>query len=137
TAYLRMILGAGAEGYVCKRVADSELLTAIRAVQKGKMYIKSTVEKGFVETLPPPLPPRNWPISHDSEFLLSRREKEVLLLVAQGLTNREIATQFSVSIKSIETYRLRLMHKLNLKNRAALYRFVHDRRLLRDSENGF
>ncbi|MCZ6802175.1 MAG: response regulator transcription factor [Nitrospirae bacterium] len=130
SAYLKKVLNAGASGYVCKRVADTELLTAIRAVQDGRMFVNLHVEERGRESTPTQLSSHQQRRSEHEELPLSRREKEVLLLVAKGYTSQEIGTQLVLSIKSIETYRSRLMEKLKLKSRAELVRYVMDRELL-------
>jgi len=108
-AYLASALSAGAAGYVVKKVADSELVQAIRAVHAGRTFVDLTRT-----TRPREQRPKN----------LSQREREVLRLLAQGHSNQQIAAQISVSVKTVETYRTRLSEKLGLKGRAALYRFA-------------
>jgi DNA-binding NarL/FixJ family response regulator len=125
-AYLRSALQAGASGYIVKEAADVELLTAIRAVHQGRT---------FVDLGRPPDPARRAaPLRHsntaEQRKRLSRREAEVLRLLAQGHTNQEVAEQLAVSIKTIETYRKRLHEKLELKTRAQLFRFAFESGLL-------
>jgi two-component system response regulator NreC len=119
-AYLASAMAAGAAGYVVKKVADSELLSAIRAVHAGRTFIDLT------QSLRSPSPPSPETGGTESERPkdLSRREREVLRLLAQGHSNQEIATQIRVSVKTVETYRTRLSEKLGLKGRAELYRFA-------------
>jgi two-component system response regulator NreC len=116
-AYLRAALLAGAAGYVVKKVADAELLSAIRAVHGGRTFIDSgrvrddgdDGDDGTVRAGRP---------------RISRREGQVLRLLAQGYTNAEVAARLRVGVKTIETYRARLSEKLKLKTRAELYRFA-------------
>jgi two-component system response regulator NreC len=119
-AYLASAMAAGAAGYVVKKVADSELLSAIRAVHAGRTFVDLTQSLGS--------PARAVPHTRGTESErpkdLSRREREVLRLLAQGYSNQEIATQIRVSVKTVETYRTRLSEKLGLKGRAELYRFA-------------
>src|SRR5690242_17642798 len=116
-AYLVSAMAAGAAGYVVKKVADSELLSAIRAVHAGRTFVDLT------QSLPAPrAAPDGAKAERPKE--LSRREREVLQLLAQGHSNQEIATQIKVSVKTVETYRTRLSQKLGLKGRAELYRFA-------------
>lgn len=118
-SYLASALSAGAVGYVVKKVADSELLLAIRAVQAGRTFVDLT------QTLRPPSHPfaeRSGPARPPKE--LSRREREVLRLLAQGHSNQQIADHIRLSVKTVETYRTRLREKLGLKGRAEFYRFA-------------
>jgi len=116
-AYLVSAMAAGAAGYVVKKVADSELLSAIRAVHAGRTFVDLT------QSLPAPrAAPDGAKAERPKE--LSRREREVLQLLAQGHSNQQIATQIKVSVKTVETYRTRLSQKLGLKGRAELYRFA-------------
>lgn len=119
-AYLASAMSAGAAGYVVKKVADSELLSAIRAVHAGRTFVDLTQSLDA--------PSRAVPATRRAEAArpkdLSRREREVLRLLAQGHSNQQIATQIRVSVKTVETYRTRLKEKLGLKGRAELYRFA-------------
>ena len=122
-AYLAAALAAGAAGYVVKKVANSELLIAIRAVHAGRTFVDLT------QTLtPPPGPRKSRRGKQPTE--LSRREREVLRLLAQGHSNQQVADQIRVSVKTVETYRTRLREKLGLKERAELYRFAVESGLL-------
>jgi len=116
--YLRAALLAGALGYVVKNAAEAELLAAIRAVARGRAFTDVSIVASRIGRRadgfggPPTL------------SLLSEREREVLGLVAEGYTNREIADALSLSVKSVETYRGRVMEKLGLATRADLVRFA-------------
>ena len=111
-AYLASAMAAGAAGYVVKKVADSELVSAIRAVHAGRTFVDLTQSMGS--------PAHADPRPND----LSRREREVLRLLAQGHSNQQVAARIRVSVKTVETYRTRLSAKLGLKGRAELYRFA-------------
>jgi DNA-binding NarL/FixJ family response regulator len=119
-AYLASAMLAGAAGYVVKKVADTELLQAIRAVHAGRTFVDLTRSSD----------PHRRPISSPSDQRqgvpkdLSRREVDVLRLLAQGHSNQQIADRIHVSVKTVETYRTRLSDKLGLKGRAELYRFA-------------
>jgi two-component system response regulator NreC len=118
-AYLASALAAGAVGYVVKKVADSELLSAIRAVHAGRTFVDLT------QSLRSPARVRGTSRAEAQRPKeLSKREREVLRLLAQGYSNPEIAARIRVSVKTVETYRTRLSQKLGLKGRAALYRFA-------------
>jgi two-component system response regulator NreC len=119
-AYLASAMAAGAAGYVVKKVADSELLSAIRAVHAGRTFVDLTQSLRS----PSHTVPDTGGTESERPKDLSRREREVLRLLAQGHSNQEIATQIRVSVKTVETYRTRLSEKLGLKGRAELYRFA-------------
>lgn len=129
--YLRQTLEAGATGYVLKQAADTELAVAIRAVQRGEIYLYPAFTRVLLRDLTP-IRDTDGQAQRDSYELLSPREKEVLRMVALGHTNRKIADQLFLSVKTIETYRARVMEKLNLRTRAALVRYALLRGLLDD-----
>ncbi|MCX7838505.1 MAG: response regulator transcription factor [Anaerolineae bacterium] len=116
--YLRRALEAGAAGYCPKSAADAELISAIRAVMRGNVYIHPSHTKILLDKMLPTPPPRPAPAD------LSERERAVLKLVALGHTNQEIAEQLALSIKTVESYRARGMEKLGLTSRAALVRYA-------------
>jgi two-component system, NarL family, response regulator NreC len=119
-AYLASALAAGAAGYVVKKVVDSELLSAIRAVHAGRTFVDLTQSLGSTSHAVPDTAR----VESERPKDLSRREREVLRLLAQGYSNQQIATQIKVSVKTVETHRTRLSEKLGLKGRAELYRFA-------------
>jgi DNA-binding NarL/FixJ family response regulator len=125
-AYFRSALEAGASGYVVKNAADVELLTAIRAVHRGRTFVDLTRPK----EAPHVSSPAGGAVPSRSRKRLSRREAEVLRLLAQGYTNQEAAEKLSVSIKTVETYRRRVHEKLELTSRAQLFRFAFESGLL-------
>ena len=125
TAYMRSALAAGASGYLVKRAADSELLTAIRAVHAGRTFVDMTRS---VEAPPPQARVATAPTARPKQ--LSKRERQVLSLLAQGNSNQQIADTIRLSVKTVETYRTRLSEKLGLRGRAELYRFASESGLL-------
>ena len=127
--YLRRALDAGATGYVLKQAADTELAVAIRVVHRGEIFVYPVFTRVLLgesardrEVTGHPQP--------DSYELLSPREKEVLCLVALGYTSCQIADQLFLSVKTVGTYRGRLMAKLTLRGRPALVRYALERGLL-------
>jgi two-component system, NarL family, response regulator NreC len=115
--YARVALAAGASGHVIKDADSGELLAAIRAVHRGRTFVRvgaSESAAGPPTTAPP----------------LSPRERQVLQLLAHGHTNREIADRLSLSVKTIETHRARLGEKLGVHKRADLVRFAMELGLL-------
>jgi two-component system, NarL family, response regulator NreC len=119
-AYLRTALAAGASGYVLKKSVDADLLSAIRAVHKGRTYVDSELASGLIQHA---LPERSRASSKLTE-VLSERELQVLKLVAEGFSSREIAQQIFVGVKTVETYRGRLAEKLGLRSRADIVRYA-------------
>ncbi len=120
-SYLRTALAAGAFGYVVKKAADTELLSAIRAIAQGRAFVDLDVTGHRVQSL---LGDSSAEGAESPADQLSPREREVLELVAQGHTNQAIADKLFLSVKSVESYRARLMQKLGLRNRADLIRYA-------------
>lgn len=125
--YLRQALESGVSGYILKKAVDSELISAIRAVMKGEIYVHSAMTKSLLEDI---IPAENQESEKDLWHQLSNREKQVLKLVALGHTSQEIAEKMGLSSKTVDTYRARGMDKLGLKTRASLVRFALQRQLL-------
>lgn len=121
--YLRQALKGGAAGYVLKKAADAELITAIRSVMRGGVYLHPSMARTLLDDM---LPESNGdvPAPDDLWATLSEREQEVLRMVSMGHTGREIAEKLSLSIKTVDTYRARGMEKLGLRSRAALVRYA-------------
>jgi two-component system, NarL family, response regulator NreC len=126
-AYLRTALAAGAAGYVLKKSVDADLLSAIRAVHKGRTYVDSELADGLIRDF---LPQRAQESSSPEKRVLSEREAQVLKLVAEGFSSRDIAEQIYVSVKTVETYRRRFAEKLGLETRADIVRYALDLGLL-------
>ncbi len=119
--YLRKALSLGSAGYILKQSADTELLSAIRTVYSGGVFLHPGHTKILLEdTLRPPTQTH----TDDPVGILSERELEVLRLIALGHTNKEIAGMLFLSVKTVETYKARVMQKLDLRTRAALVRFA-------------
>ncbi len=133
-SYLLESLKAGALGYIPKKAADSELIAAIRTVHRGEAFIYSSLTKAVVREITKGDIP-NKEIEADSYERLSQREREVLLLVAQGYTNQQIAAKLYLSVKTVETYKARVMEKLDLHSRVELVRYTLQRGLLKDIDN--
>jgi len=118
-AYLRTALASGAAGYVLKRSVDANLLAAIRSVHKGRSYVDSELASALIQHALPDLAQPGHP-----DEVLSERELQVLKLVAEGFSSREIAEQIYIGVKTVETYRARFAEKLGLKSRADLVRYA-------------
>jgi DNA-binding NarL/FixJ family response regulator len=117
--YLTQLLRAGASGYVLKRTAAEELLRAIRMVAKGDTYIDpalaGTLIEGYLDSQLSGQP---------TSEALSEREREVLIHIAKGFSNREIAAQLALSVKTVETYKARMAEKLGLRTRVEIVKFA-------------
>lgn len=118
-AYLRAALSSGASGYVVKKAADTELLGAIRAVYAGRVFVD--LESHHTRAAVALVPGDNPQGPGDN---LSERERTVLERLAQGHTNQSIAEQLNLSVKTIESYRARLLKKLGLRSRADITRYA-------------
>jgi RNA polymerase sigma factor (sigma-70 family) len=123
--YILQAVRAGADGYVLKDVAPSELRDAVRAVFEGREYFTARVTHQLSVGLRQEIEAEQLRSRLES---LTNREREVMLLVAEGLTNREAGERLDISPRTIETHRERVMSKLRLRSVAELTRFVveHD-----------
>jgi two-component system response regulator NreC len=114
--YVREIIRAGAEGYLLKESADTDLLAAVRAVAEGNSYLSPEVSgamlKDYRKNATNPLD------------LLTSREREILQLVAEGKTNKDIAGSLNLSVYTVDGHRTRIMDKLNLHSIGELVRFA-------------
>lgn len=135
-SYLRAVLDAGGAGYVVKSVADTDLVSAIRAVAQGRMIVDLTVNGGALPKAFRGSSADPATATRGGKSLLSERERQVLYLVAHGHTNQEVASQLRISIKSVETYRLRVMEKLGLRSRAELVKYALTAGLLGQGDPG-
>jgi DNA-binding NarL/FixJ family response regulator len=116
SVYVREILRAGARGYILKDAIDTELLTAIRSVARGDGYISPAVSGALLN---------NFRGNAANPIdLLSPREREVLQLIAEGKTNKEIATHLNLSVYTVDSHRGKVMEKLNLHSTGELVRFA-------------
>ena len=114
--YVREILRAGARGYLLKDSGDADLVAAVRAVAKGDGYISPSVSGAVLSDYRRHVT--------DPLDLLTSREREVLQMIAEGKTNKEIATSLSLSVYTVEAHRGRVMEKLNLHSTGELVRFA-------------
>jgi DNA-binding NarL/FixJ family response regulator len=116
-SYIMRALGAGARAYLLKNSTDEDLIPAVRAVAAGKPFFSPAVAAVLVEDYVRQMQQRG---IKDSYELLTDREKEVLQLLAEGRSNKEVATLLDVGLSTIETHRANLMQKLNLHNTAEI-----------------
>ncbi len=115
SVYVREILRAGARGYILKDAIDTELLSAVRSVARGDGYISPAVSGTLLD---------NFQKTGNPADSLSPREREVLLLIAEGKTNKEIATKLNLSVYTVDSHRGKIMEKLNLHSTGELVRFA-------------
>lgn len=113
--YVMPLIQAGAVGYISKRARAHELIEAIRAVHQAGAYLPPTITHTVVHAIAEAPPAGNGDAS-----ALSEREREVLRLVAEGSSSREIAERLSISIKTVDTHRANIMEKLGVHNTAEL-----------------
>lgn len=118
--YIRELLQSGVSGYVLKRAAADELIHAIRTVARGGRYLDPLLADQVIGGLVGPAET----VRSERENTLSLREREVICLIAQGFSNKEIANQLEISIKTVETYKYRGMEKLGLNTRSDIVRYV-------------
>ena len=120
--YLQQFLQMGAAGYVMKQAADTELVSAIRAVQRGESFIHPSLTRQLIQLYlkqsqsPPP--------AERKTAELSPRETEVLRLVALGYSAQQIASELGISVSTVETHRAHVSEKLGLHGRAQLVRYA-------------
>jgi len=125
--YLAQVLAAGASGYVLKDVAGRELVSAIRQVAQGEPFFSPSMAKTLTAFYLRSLEAEK---THDPYDDLTVREREVLQLVAEGFTNRQIAEMLSLSIKTVKTHRLHLMQKLDLHDRTELVKYAFQKGII-------
>ena len=116
-SYIIRALAAGARGYLLKDATDEDLLPAIRAITAGKPFFSPAVTGVLMEDYVRQLQARGLT---DSYHLLTDREREVLQLLAEGRSNKEVATLLDLGVSTVETHRANLMQKLNLHNTAEI-----------------
>jgi two-component system response regulator NreC len=125
--YFFQILNAGASGYILKKAASADLLTAIRAVYAGEVFLYPSVARRLVADYLSRVKSGEEKSSYDG---LTAREREVLKLIAEGHTNQVIADKLVISPSTVQTHRTRIMQRLNLHNRAELIQYAMRKGLL-------
>lgn len=125
--YLRQVMASGAAGFVLKQSAGKELLAAIRAIHQGGVYLHPAHAQLLMHGAQPTptATPTKKSDAQDSRFeSLSEREAEIFKFVALGYRNQEIADKLGLSVKTVETYKSRLMQKLGISSRIALVHYA-------------
>ena len=125
--YLLSALNAGAKGYLLKDSAEVDLVRAIQAVYRGTPFFSPEISKTMLEDYMRFLQQRNL---QDSYELLTEREKEVLQLLAEGKSNKEVAGILDVSVYTVDTHRTHLMQKLNLHNTAEIVLYAVRKKII-------
>jgi len=128
--YLTQLLRAGASGYVLKRAAAAELVRAVRTVAAGGTYIDpsiaGTLVEGYLDA--------QGTAEHPPRDSISERERQVLIGIARGFSNKELAATLGLSVKTVETYKARVAEKLGLRSRADIVRYAARQAWLTESE---
>lgn len=125
--YIQMALKAGADGYILKEANYSELVMAVRSVLKGKHYLSPEISGDMIQGY---LEGKEGAKKESPRETLSKREREILSLIADGQTNKQIADGLCISVKTVETHRYKIMNKLNVHNAAALISAAMERGLI-------
>jgi two-component system response regulator NreC len=124
-ALLREAIRSGAAGYILKHAAESELISAIQIVMRGDMYVDPSMLRSLIEEKSSPAA-----VGQESGEPLTPRETEVLKLIVQGYTNRQIGKELHISVRTVDGHRANLSRKLGLRSRVELVRYARDHGLL-------
>ena len=116
-SFIQKMMDSGASGYVLKNASQTELMEAIETVAKGKIYFSDEASKTLQK-------------NEATHIILTRREKEVLELIAEGMTNNVIGQKLFISTATVDTHRKNLLAKLNAKNKASLVRMATQLQLI-------
>lgn len=124
-ALLREAIKAGASGYILKHAAESELISAIQRILRGDLYVDPAMVRLLLQepTAPLTVPPK-------STEALTQREIEVLKLIVQGYTNRQIGEELNISFRTVESHRASLSEKLGMHSRVELVRYAREHGLI-------
>jgi two-component system response regulator NreC len=124
-AMLREAIRAGASGYIVKHAAEAELIAAIETIRRGDLYVDPAMLRVLLVECPKPRTEQ--PASPDP---LTPRETDVLKLIVQGYTNRQVGEELGISVRTVEGHRANLLEKLGLRTRVELVRYARDRGLI-------
>lgn len=117
-SFIQKMMENGASGYLLKNASQEELMEGIQEVMKGKLYLSLEAAQSLRQSAETPVP------------VLTRREKEILELIAEGMTNNEIAQKLFISVSTVDTHRKNLLAKFEAKNIAALIRVATQTKLI-------
>ncbi|MFZ5926586.1 MAG: response regulator transcription factor [Acidobacteriota bacterium] len=125
--YLLRALEAGARGFLLKDTAEEDLVRAVRVAAQGKPFFSPAIAQALLDDYMRSLQQRN---QQDSYSLLTDREKEVLQLLAEGRSNKEVAQLLNLSVYTVETHRTRIMQKLDLHNTAEIVLYAVRKKII-------
>lgn len=125
--YITRTLAAGAKGYLLKDNAEVDLSRAVQVVAEGKPFFSPAIANTLLEDYMRQMQQRGL---HDSYDLLTEREKEILQLLAEGRSNKEVATLLNLSTNTVETHRTRIMQKLGLHSAAEIVLYAVRKRII-------
>jgi DNA-binding NarL/FixJ family response regulator len=125
--YLHQAISAGADGYLLKEDADTELFSAIETVREGKIFVSPHLSEDLVDEWAKIRRGESKPVSKSER--LTTRENEILKLIAEGKSNKEIADLLFISVRTVEHHRASIMNKLNLKKTAELVKYAIEKGL--------
>jgi two-component system, NarL family, response regulator NreC len=124
-ALLKEAIKAGAAGYILKRAAEAELISAIRTILRGELYVDPSMVRVLLEE------PRNLQINQKKMAeALTQRETEILRLIVEGYTNRQIGQELNISMRTVEGHRANISDKLGLHSRVELVRYARQNGLI-------
>jgi two-component system response regulator NreC len=124
-ALLKEAMKAGASGYILKRAAEAELISAIRVVIRGDLYVDPSMVRGLLEESQ-----KSQVIQDHSMESLTTRETEILKLIVEGYTNRQIGQELNISIRTVEGHRAKISDKLGMRSRVELVRYARQHDLI-------
>jgi len=124
---LHEAIQSGASGYILKRAVGTELINAIHSISRGELYIHPAMTRALLSRSSEPTE-----VKRSEEVTLTRRELDVLRLIARGYSNRQTATQLKISVRTVESHRANLMAKLDLHSRVELVRYAAEHGLLNE-----
>jgi two-component system response regulator NreC len=125
-ALLKEAIKAGAAGYILKRAAESELISAIQVILRGDLYVDPSMVRGLIAESPPALGKQE-----NRSALLTPRETEILRLIVEGYTNRQIGQELHISIRTVEGHRANIAEKLGMHSRVELARYARQHSLFK------
>ncbi len=128
--YISRLLKAGISGFILKKAAGTELINAIRAVKRGELYLHPSIAKEVVQGY---LDKEKVPVE-DSYDRLTEREKQVLKLISEGYTYKEIADMLKISVKTAIAHHTKISEKLNIHTRAGLIKFAIKKGIIKIDE---
>lgn len=128
--YLFHVLKSGAKGYILKNAPDEQLILAVRTVYKGETYVDMKMTTSLVNEFINQSHQEEVSYSSDPFKILSKRELEILPLIAKGYGNKDIAEKLFVSVKTVEAHKTHIMNKLNLKSKPELVEYALKKKLL-------